>query len=88
MTPGDRNVALKLLKASKTLDDADRRLRSRISSKAMRWGLFEGWDGWRPQSLVGLINDASPSEERRQMKADYSEGLEIGRELSLRELHG
>ncbi len=83
MTAALRNRVLAALPYCKTLQEADDSLAeipalAADHCQAMRYGLFEGWEGWRPESIDKKWPDA--------MVKDYREGREIGRELSTREL--
>lgn len=84
MNSKTRNEARTILEGCETLADADKGLFKLVESRAMRWGLFDGWSG-RTRTLAGLIpmNELEPSP---QVKKDYREGCEIGRELSMREV--
>jgi hypothetical protein len=77
-----RNAVLAILKKCRTLDEADKALLkvSPIPSRSLRWGLFDGFVG-RPRTVTLLDGQNSG-----QVRADYLEGCEIGRELSMRRL--
>ncbi len=86
MTPALRNQILEVLQGlpdSATLDEADTELAriKAISSdhcQALRWGLFEGWQSWRPESVL--------KEWPANMQKDYREARMVGMELSQRHL--
>lgn len=88
MTPAVKNSAAQILPTCHTLDDADiclSKVRPKLS-RAMRWGLFDGYVGWRPPSTDGLaLGQLIPPQE---MLLDYNEGREIGREISMRKEPG
>jgi hypothetical protein len=81
LTQAQKNDVLELLPKCATLDKADHALSRILPGKrntAMRWGLFDGFEGWRPKCGEFFI-DGAPD---KNADTDYAEGYEIGRELS------
>lgn len=82
MTPGDRAVCLKLLRAAKgDFNEADHRLQSRFPSRAFRYGLIDGFFG-RVYSTAGLVPQDAPHQQWIQVKEEYQQGRDLGFSLA------
>ncbi len=81
MTSDMKDKVEAILRKCHTLTDAEDMLKPVIKSRAMRWGLFDGWDG-RLRCTSGLAIDPVP----KQIEQDYNEGCEIGRKLAMIEV--
>ena len=79
MTPSAYNTAAAILRDCSTLADADERLQAIESSRAIRWGLFDGWHG-RAKTTAGLGVEPTSS----ALQAKYDEGYALGASWSER----
>lgn len=82
----DREQVAEILNRCITLAQADVRLRKAFPEMpiAVRWGLFEGFVGWRPPSTSGLVPIQFGSEAKKKaIEQVYAEAYSIGQQISL-----
>lgn len=83
MTPALRNKIADRLPGCRTLDEAEtslRALKEMADKKFMCWGIWDGYAGRAPSTHGLSLGKDVP----KAIETDYREGLEIGREISLR----
>lgn len=67
------------IRKCKTLDEADDQLIDLVKSRAMRWGMWDGFTG-RPKSLAGLAPFVKEHEDvPAEIMLDYKQGYEFGK---------
>lgn len=81
----DQEIAREILTQCQTLKQAEVALRPLSGSRAIAWGLFDGWAG-RSCMTSGLVHDLTPRGRAQRIEADYREAYEIGRKLALAEV--